>query len=609
MGHRAAATDARPTHLLTELPARHLLEPLGVPFPRQHLVESADDADGCAATLGAHVVMKIVSPDLVHKADVGGVRTDVPSDSAGGTFTEIVDSVRRNAPHARIDGVIVQQQVQGVPVLIGTKTDDVFGPVIVVGAGGVDVEEVGDTAISLAPVDAPGAAELLGRTRVAHTIEGHHGAVALGVVVARRAGRARLGDHQLRPPDQEHRAQPRPRVRGLGGCGRRTGRTDRRGMTLDLELTDDQELFLDTTERFLTRSLPTSTLRTMIDDGVGVDRDMWSSGAELGWTSMLVPERFGGGSISGDGVRDLGIVAEVLGRSLFPGPVLTTNVVAFALARGGSAELSDTHLPAVVTGTEIATWAAFDDDRSPEAAVRLTPGGTGFELSGTKVLVQDAHVADHLLVVASAPSGTTQVLLPIDSPGISVEVLDGLDLARRYCRVRFDQVAVPETSVVGDVGGAGRDVGLQLSLAVALQCAETVGATDRVYDMTLEYVKDRKAFGRPIGSYQALKHRLADMLLWLESAKAVTVAALEAVQREADRATPPRGAATATSLAKAYVGDRCPAIVRDCFQMHGGIACTWEHDLHLFMRRVDTNTAVYGDVDHHRDLLAPAVGF
>jgi alkylation response protein AidB-like acyl-CoA dehydrogenase len=161
---------------------------------------------------------------------------------------------------------------------------------------------------------------------------------------------------------------------------------------------------------------------------------------------------------------------------------------------------------------------------------------------------------------------------------------------------------VPASAVVGTPQEARSEVELQLALALALQCAETVGATEAVYEMTLQYVKDRKAFGRPIGSYQALKHRLADMLLWLESSKAATSAAVAAVQSE-------RGAVAAARVAKAYVADRCPEIVRDCLQLHGGIGYTWEHDLHLFLRRVEANASIHGGVDHHLGALATAIGF
>jgi alkylation response protein AidB-like acyl-CoA dehydrogenase len=374
---------------------------------------------------------------------------------------------------------------------------------------------------------------------------------------------------------------------------------------VDLDLSDDQDLFLDTTHRFLAANWPVGAVRQLIDDPAGFDRTAWGTGTELGWTAMLVPEDHGGGSISGEGVADLAIVAEELGRFLFAGPVLPSNVVAFALARWGADGLAKEHLPALAAGSEIAAWATPEEsDRWGADAVGLeaVPADGGYRLTGLKAPVQDAHVADQLLVSARTPGGITQFLVARDAPGVSVEPLRGLDLARRFCRVRFAAVDVPSAAVVGDVDQAAEAVEAELALAVALQCCETVGATDRAYEMTLSYVKDRKAFGRPIGSFQALKHRLADMLLWLESAKAAAVAAVQAVQFDTD-------ASRAASVAKAYIADRCPVILRECLQMHGGIGYTWEHDLHLYLRRVESNAAIYGTADYHRDRLAAAVGF
>ncbi len=374
---------------------------------------------------------------------------------------------------------------------------------------------------------------------------------------------------------------------------------------MDLDLSDDQQLFQETTHKFLAATWPTTSVRALIDDPIGFDRTVWAQGAELGWTSMLVPESFGGGSVSGDGVCDLAIIAEELGSVLFGGPVIPTNVVAYALARAGSEQLAAEHLPGIASGEEIATWAvAEENDRwtGEDGTCRISETGAGIRLDGVKVPVQDAHVADQLLVTATGSSGVTQVLVPADAPGVTVEPLESLDLTRRFSRVRFDQVEVPATSVVGQPGGAAADLEMQFALAVALQCAETVGATDRLYDVTLEYTKDRKAFGRPIGSYQALKHRLVDMLLWLESAKAASDAAVKAVQFELD-------GPTAASIAKSYVGEHCPVILRECLQLHGGIGYTWEHDVHLYIRRVETNTAILGGPDYHHDRLATAIGF
>ncbi|ADP80861.1 acyl-CoA dehydrogenase family protein [Pseudofrankia inefficax] len=373
---------------------------------------------------------------------------------------------------------------------------------------------------------------------------------------------------------------------------------------MDLDLSDDQRLFQATTRKFLAARAPMPVVRERI--GRGVDGDLLTGGAELGWTSMLVPEDLGGGTLSGEGVRDLGIVAEELGGALLSGPVLPTNVVAYALARAGAEHLAKELLPLLVTGQETATWAICEPAErwcAEDATVSATRTGTGFRLDGVKTPVQDADAVDHLLVtVRTAGAGATQLLVDAHTPGVTVTPLEGLDLTRRYSRVRFDGVEVPPSHVVGEPGAAGAQVDLQFALTLALQCAETVGATDRLYGMTLQYVKDRKAFGRPIGSYQALKHRLAEMLLWLESAKAATSAALAAAQSE-------QGAPEAASLAKAYVADRCPAVVRDCLQMHGGIGFTWEHDLHLFLRRTETNAVIFGGVDYHLDRLATAVGF
>jgi alkylation response protein AidB-like acyl-CoA dehydrogenase len=378
-----------------------------------------------------------------------------------------------------------------------------------------------------------------------------------------------------------------------------------KGRIVDLDLSVDQSLFLGTTRRFLTANWTAHAVRDLADDPMGFDRTVWDQGASLGWTSMLVPERHGGGSISGEGVADLAIVAEELGRFLFMGPVLPSNVVAFALARWGTEEQASAFLPGLVSGAEIAAWAVFEEtDRwgAGDAAIEAVPRGGRYRLSGVMAPVQDAHLVNHLLVSARTAGGVTQFLVPSQTPGVSISPLRSLDLARRFSRVSFDHVDLPSSAAVGVIDGASAAIDSQLALALALQCAETVGATDRAFEMTLTYVKDRKSFGRPIGSYQALKHRLADMLLWLESAKAATVAAVGAVQSDID-------AGYWASLAKSYIGDHCPAIVRDCLQMHGGIGYTWEHDLHLYLRRVESNALIYGRPDHHRDRLAGAVGF
>ena len=360
---------------------------------------------------------------------------------------------------------------------------------------------------------------------------------------------------------------------------------------MDLDLSDDQELFRDTTAKFLAARWPMSAVRGLFDDAEGLERDLWSRGAELGWTSLLVPEEHEGGSISGRGIADLAIVAEELGRALAPGPIIPTNVVADALARGGNDHAADAHLPGIAAGSVVATCTSLV---SPIAAEWL---GDGLRLSGVAVPVQDARSADIVLVTARTIDGVVGAVVPTAAPGLTVERLESLDLTRRYDRLRFDGVEVPAAAVLPTY-----DVEHVLALALALQCAETNGAAAVVFDFTLDYVKDRKAFGRPIGSFQALKHRLAEHILWLETARAVTSEAVAAVQSG-------RGGLDAARLAKIWIAERGPALVRDCLQMHGGIGFTWEHDIHLFLRRVDTNTAIHGGIDAHLDALAPTIGF
>ena len=374
---------------------------------------------------------------------------------------------------------------------------------------------------------------------------------------------------------------------------------------MELELQDDQQLFVETTRRFLETESPLTAVRALDGDPLGFDRDYWRRGAELGWTAMLVPEALGGGSVSDAGLLDLVLVAEEMGRLVSPGPLLPVNVVADTLARSGTAAQHEAELAPLVAGERIATWAFSEPTARWDAAgitLRAEPAGDGWRLSGTKAFVQDAAAADTFLVTARTGDGLTQFLVDHGAAGVSVVARQSLDLTRHFGDVELDDVALDATAVVGRVGDAAADVERQLQVALTLQNAETVGAVNRVYEFTLEYAEDRLAFGRPIGSYQALKHRFADMKMWLEACNATADTSARAVAASADDAP------ELVSVAKSYVGDRAPAIVQDCVQMHGGIGVTWEHDLHLYLRRVAQNAAMYGSTREHRERLATLAG-
>lgn len=370
---------------------------------------------------------------------------------------------------------------------------------------------------------------------------------------------------------------------------------------MELELSEDQQLFHQTTRRFLATECPIATVRSLESDPAGFDAAYWKRGADLGWTSMLVPETDDACDPSGYGLGDLVLVAEEMGRLVSPGPLLPTNVVASALVESGSAEQRAVLLPGIVAGDLVAAWAHSERGVGPGAediGLEATRRGVGFVLSGVKAPVEAGAQAQHLLVTARTVDGVTQLLVPADAPGVTITPMGGLDLVRRFAEVRFDGTPVPATDVVGEVGGAGGDVERQLQIAVVLQCAETVGLVDRVFELTLDYLGDRYSFGRPLSSYQALKHRVADMKMWVEACHAVAVAAARAVAHRAGNA------GALVSAAASTIGPHATEIIQDCVQLHGGIGVTWDHDLHLYLRRATVNRGTYGTPAEHRERIA-----
>ena len=370
---------------------------------------------------------------------------------------------------------------------------------------------------------------------------------------------------------------------------------------MDLELAPDQELLRDTTRKFLQATVPLIEVRALAENPAGFDRGWWQKGAELGWTSLLVDEQRGGGSISGEGLRDLALVAEEMGAMVSPGPLITTNVVAQTLSCDASDEVAQQVLPGLLSGESVAAWCVAEPGRevTPDGmTLHARRDGDEFVLDGVKCPVEAGGEADWLLVTATGSDGLSQFLVPSSAPGLRITPLRGLDLVRRHAEIRFEDVRVRASAVVGVLGCASLSFERQIQTVLLLQCAEIVGATDRVFDFTVQYAFDRSSFGRALASYQALKHRFADMKLWIESAQAITVDATRAVQAGAP------DAAEVIRIAKAYVAERCPELIQDCIQMHGGIGVTWDHDLHLYLRRVVVHRQTYGDPMQQRDQVA-----
>jgi alkylation response protein AidB-like acyl-CoA dehydrogenase len=362
------------------------------------------------------------------------------------------------------------------------------------------------------------------------------------------------------------------------------------------ERNTDQDLFAETTRKFLETECPPTKLRELGRTDQGFEPSVWLRGAELGWTSLVVPEAAGGGSISESGIRDLVLLAYEFGLHAAPGPLQPTNLVAAALGRWGSDEQLAGPLASILSGESIGTWAIFEPapvDGLGQVELRAEDDGDHVVLTGTKSPVESALQADHLLVTARHRDGVSHFLVPRDTAGVSIVPLQGVDMTRRFAEVRFDGARVPATAVVGAPGEGAAALDWLIDLAVIMELAEMVGTMQWAFDTTLEWTFNRYSFGRPLASYQEIKHRFADMKMWLEASYAITDAAAKAFDADADNRR------AVVSAGKSYVGRNGGELLQDCLQLHGGIGVTFDHDMHLFLRRITTDIPLYGTPAQH----------
>ena len=364
----------------------------------------------------------------------------------------------------------------------------------------------------------------------------------------------------------------------------------------------EQLLFASTTQSFLDKQGSLSHVRALHESGGSFEPQWWHRATELGWASLLVPEELGGGSVSGDGLADLALVAEKIGHTVAPGPLHPVSTVLAGLAEAPAGH--EDSIEALVSGQLVASWAVYEPDRPfapSQTGIATTANrtGSGYRIDGVKDRVEAGADSGAVLVVAECDGALRQFLVPTDAAGVTVTAQKSVDLVKRYARVELNGVDVADTAAVGTAEQTPAIIERQRQVALVLQCAELVGILDAVLAMTTQWLFDRHSFGRPLASYQVLKHRSADMKMWFEACRATTAAAVAAVSGR----TP--DAAKLVSVAKAYVAERAPVIVQDCVQLHGGIGVTWEHDLHLFLRRVALNRAMFGSPeDHHRAVYA-----
>jgi alkylation response protein AidB-like acyl-CoA dehydrogenase len=371
-----------------------------------------------------------------------------------------------------------------------------------------------------------------------------------------------------------------------------------------LTFTDEQEELRASVRRFLADKSPSEAVRRWMESAEGHDPALWRQMAEqLGLQGLALPEEYGG---AGYGPVELGIVLEEMGRALLPAPFLSSVALAGqALAISGDDVAKRRWLPGIADGTRTAALAVSEQDSAwtvDGVRCTATPKGEGWALDGTKTFVIDGGSADLLLVVARTDDGPALFAVEGEE-GTARSPLTALDPTRRLAHVTLDAAPAVRVGAAGDQGAYLRDV---LDLAIVALAAEQVGAAQACLDMSVAYAKIRVQFGRPIGSFQAIKHKCADMLLEVESAKsAVYNAAAVAADRIAGAG---EDLPVAAALAGAYCSTTAVHAAKETIQIHGGIGYTWEHDAHLYLKRAKSSELLLGAPAAHRARLAALVG-
>ena len=372
---------------------------------------------------------------------------------------------------------------------------------------------------------------------------------------------------------------------------------------------DDQAMLKDMVAPFIAEAAPVSHLRSLRDsnDTTGFSRDLWKQFAEMGFTGILVPEAQGG---MGLGHMEAGIVLEEIGRNLTPSPFLSTSVAAAAALKAAGGAQADAWLPRIAAGDAVIALAIDEGPRHrPErTAMRAERSGNGFRLSGNKGFVINGHVADMLLVLARTggaageTDGLTLFAVPADAAGLSTDPRRLVD-SSIASRLTLDGVTVDADAVVGEVDAGWAAVAPLLAAARTGSAAELVGVGQGAMDMTMDYLKQRKQFGRLIGEFQALQHRAAHLYGEMEIARASVMKA----QQLLDEGN--AGAELMVSVAKAKASQAANLAVREGVQMHGGIGMTDEYDIGLYMKRDRALAEYMGDAHFHIDRVARMNGY
>jgi alkylation response protein AidB-like acyl-CoA dehydrogenase len=370
---------------------------------------------------------------------------------------------------------------------------------------------------------------------------------------------------------------------------------------MNFAFSEEQDELRRAVRRFLQDKSPESEVRRLMETTDGYDPAVWSQMADqLGLQSLTIPEEYGG---SGFSYVELIVVLEEMGAALFGAPYFSTVALAAnALLTSGDESAKKYLLPGIASGETIGTLAITEDNGRWDfdgIALEASQSGDGWTLDGHKSFVIDGHVANLILVVARTPAGLSLFAVDADAPGLTRTALPTMDQTRKQARLVF---ASTPARLVGRDGDATDGLTKTLDLAAVALAAEQVGGAQHCLDSSVDYAKNRIQFGRPIGSFQAIKHKCADMLLEVESAKSAAYYAGWAAAEDSDELP------VVASLAKSYCSEAYFHAAAENIQIHGGIGFTWEHDAHLYFKRAKSSELLFGDPAYHRELLAQRIG-
>ena len=366
---------------------------------------------------------------------------------------------------------------------------------------------------------------------------------------------------------------------------------------------DEQTMLRDTVRSLLAGRATSARVREVMESATGCDDELWDALAELGLTAMHIPEEFGG---AGYTFAELGIVQEELGRVVAPVPYLATvGLGASTVILAGSAQQQQDVLPGVAGGTTKMALAVLEDGRSWEAsdiATEVTPDGGDLILRGAKSWVVDGMAADLLIVSAREASGVSLFLVDVATDHLDRRRLTTMDMTRPQAAIEFHDVRIAESARIGPAGSGVATLESIYEIGATLLAYEQVGGAQRCMEMAVDYAKERLQFGRPIGSFQAIKHKCADMLIQLESARSAAYHAGWAASHDMDELM------VAAPTAKVACSEAYFFCAAENIQVHGGIGFTWEHDAHLYFKRATTSQLLFGDPAEWRRKLASRLG-